>query len=383
LLNDTVSPTFLVTKRPTKLPVSLTPSRYPTLLPSRKPSISPSLAPTKSFSPTMIPTLSPSTLVPSKKPSLKPSHTSYPSFLPSSSPSLSFSSQGKTVVLTEGTGYEGEYGAEQIIIASQGNINIKGNKGKKHYIILSSIGVNITITIVDFKSSVEEDGEGDVLDFSELSSFTYSYSTNPLMFHLLSPYHITIVLSSHADFDLRSENVRFPSTSSTSGSFFYTSVQLPLFSAKLILLIACIPSAFILTFFVANYRRKSSEKLKDTAVLGNKPEENLSESLGSSFLSSYNEPEKVVDCFVPEVNTYGSIFELAESESLEYSDVLSRDLEDYETGVDIKDESNFTFSSLGSFAFHDFELEEEFNDDDSYGKKVSKLFVNIASYLSF
>jgi hypothetical protein len=286
---NTQTPTYVVTKRPTKLPVSLAPSRSPILLPS----VSPSWVPTKFVSPTMSLTPSPSTIVPSKKPSLRPSHTSYPSSSPTSMPSLSIFSQGKSTTITEGGLYKGENGAARIIILSQANIHIKGNQGKKHYVISLSTGNNITITIEDFKSSLEEEtGQGDVLDFSELSSLTYFYSTNPLTFHLLSPNHIVIILSSHSSYDLGFENVLYPDTTSVnaeSGYFFKVLEEFILFSKKPILLIAIVTSAFILTFFLLNCGRNRTAKTKDSAEIHKNFEDNFSGSLRSSLFGSFDD----------------------------------------------------------------------------------------------
>jgi hypothetical protein len=79
-------------------------------------------------------------------------------------PSLTSASEGNTTTITEGGAYQGENSDETLVIQAATNLIIKGNKGKKHYVISSTVASNITITIVDFKS------EGDVLDLSELSS---------------------------------------------------------------------------------------------------------------------------------------------------------------------------------------------------------------------
>jgi hypothetical protein len=231
--------------------------------------------------------------------------------------------------------YEGENGSQQITIASQTSIRIKGNRGKKHYIISPSIGINITITIEDFKSSLEEgtSGEGDLLDFSQLaySSFSYFYSTDPLTFHLPPPNHIIIVLSSHSSYDLHSEDVLFPSTSSTTseyGYFSYNPIESKLFSKKLILLMAFVPSVFLLTLLLLNCRRKRTEKIKKenektNIKFVNKVEDDLSESLRSSFLGSFDEAGNSEDYIEAYFNLPRSDYNSENDETMEYSDIMS------------------------------------------------------------
>jgi hypothetical protein len=365
-VNITQSPTLPKTAKPSKMPATSTPSRSPTILASKKPSIIPTRTPTSSSPPSLLPTVSPST---SNRPSLTPTHTCFPSFFPSSSPSLSASSQGKTIVLSEGMMYEGENGAEQIIITSQANIRIKGNQGKKHYIISPSTGKSITITIEDFKSSLDETEnaeEGDILDFSQLSSstFSYSYSTNPLTFHLHSAYDINIILSSHSDYDLRSENVLFPPTSSTSSessSVSYSSIL----STKLLLLMVFIPCAFLITWFIINYRRnrakkeKGNEKNVDDSVesgKANRLEDDLSDSLGSSFLSSNTKHENGKESVVDDIHTNRSNSEPA--------------VEDGTDATNVREETSDAMSSFCSSLFDDFEGEKELNqEEDPYSQQ--------------
>jgi hypothetical protein len=279
LANSNQTPALQQTTKPSRMPIT----KSPTVLPSKKPCIIPTGVPMATSLPTFLPTVYPS------RPSRK--FTPRPFFFPSSSPSSSVSSPGRTVILTEGGYYEGENGAEQIIIASQTNIHVKGNKGKKHFVISPSTGNSITITIEDFKSSLEEvTGQGDVLDFSELSSFTYFYSTNPLTFNLLSPNHIIIILSSHSSYDLGSENALYPdinSVNSESGFFFDVSEEFILFLKKRIFLIACVTSTFILTFFVLYCCRNRTAKMNYSGGIRNSFEDYFSGSLRSSLFGSF------------------------------------------------------------------------------------------------
>jgi hypothetical protein len=383
-INSTATPTFHQTVKPSRMPITKSPSRSPTVFPSRRPSAIPTAIPMASSAPSFSPTVLTSV---SKNPSKRPTHTSEPSYFPSLSPSLSASSEGETVVLTEGTMYEGENGSQQIIIASQANIHIKGNQGKKHYIISPSTGSNITITIEDFKSSLEEEasGEGDQLDFSQLasSSFSYFYSTDPLTFHLLPPYHVIIVLSSHSSYDLHSEDVLFPSTSSVtsqSGYFSYNPMKFKLFSKRLILLIACIPSVLLVTFLLLNCRRKRTEKLikkeneKTITELLNDAEDDLSESLGSSFLGSFDEDGNTED-YIAVRSKFSSSYCSSENDgTIDPSDLMSMELTQEDSGTVMTHQSSLLLSSLHSAQspLHsgvEEELgEEEFNNDMEDGE---------------
>jgi hypothetical protein len=346
-INSSATPTFHQTIKPSRMPITKSPSRSPTVFPSRSPSIAPTSIPMASSVPSFSPTVHPSV---SKRPSTKPTHASEPSSFPSFSPSLFASSEGETVVLTEGTMYEGENGSQQIIIASHTNIHIKGNQGQKHYIISPSTGSNITITIEDFKitSAEETSGEGDLLDFSQLasSSFSYFYSTDPLTFHLLPPYHVIIVLSSHSSYDLHAEDVLFPSTSSTtleSGYFSYNPMELKWFPKTLILLIACILSSFLLAFLFLNRHRKRTAKLlkkeneKTNIKLVNGAEdrlsESLSESLRSSFLGSFDEDGNSEDYVDARFRFSSSDCNSENDETMDYSDLMSMEQDDNGTVI--------------------------------------------------
>jgi hypothetical protein len=369
--NSSATPTFHQTITPSRIPITKSPSRSPTVFPSRTPSIKPTAIPMASSVPSFSPTVHPSI---SKKASKRPTRASEPSSFPSFSPSLSAFSEGETVVLTEGTMYEGENGIHQITIASQTNIHIKGNQGKKHYIISPSTGINITITIEDFKSGSEEEtsGEGDLLDFSQLasSSFSYYYSTDPLTFHLLPPYHVIIVLSSHSSYDLHSEDVLFPSTSSTtseSGYFSYNPVEFKLFSKKVILLIACIPSVLLVTFLLLNCRRKRTGKLikkeneKTNIELVNN---DVSESLRSSFLGLFDEDGNSEDCIDARCNSCSSDCNSGNDESMEYSDLMSMELTQDDNGTVMTHQSSLVLSSLHSSQFLPSAAEEELGEEE-------------------
>jgi hypothetical protein len=375
-INSSATPTFHQTVKPSRMPITKPPSRSPIVFPTRRPSISPIATPVASSLPSFSPTVHPSV---SKRPSTKPTHASEPSSFPSLSPSLSASSEGETVVLTEGTVYEGENGSQQITIASQTNIHIKGNQGKKHYIISPSTGSNITITIEDFKSGLEEetDGEGDLLDFSQLdySSFSYYYSTDPLTFHLLPPYHVIIVLSSHSSYDLHSEDVLFPSTSSTtseSSYFSYNPMELKLFSKTLILLVACIPFVLIVTFLLLNCRRKRTEKLikkeneKTNIEFVNKDEDDLSESLGSSFLGSFDEDGNSEDCIEAHFNSSSSDCNSEKDGTMDDSDLMSTELTQ-------DDNETVMLSSLHSSQFFSTGVEEE-SDEEEFDNDIEETY---------
>jgi hypothetical protein len=353
LANSSQAPTLQQTTKPSRMSITKSPSRAPTVLPSKKPSLIPIGIPVASSLPSLLPSVYPSSSI---RPPGKPTQTSRPSFFPSSSPSLSASSQGKSIVLSEGAVYEGANGAEQIIIASQANILIKGNQGKKQYIISPSTGNNITITIEDFKSSLEEEtGQGDVLDFSELSAFTYFYSTDPLTFHLLSPNHIIIILSSHSSYDLGSENVHYPATTSTtseSGYFFYLPEEFVLFSKKRILLIAFVTSTLILTFFVLNCRPNKNAERKDSAEIHTSLEDNISGSLKSSLFGSFADDggnrEHSVEFYLS--------FQSDDSD-------FDHDVMPDHNGTISNDDSSVLLSSLNSSLFG---AEEEFDEEIYY-----------------
>jgi sugar lactone lactonase YvrE len=368
--NDTLAPTF---QKPTRMPITCVPSRSPTFLPSKKPSVSPirilTSPPFFSFRPTILPSIP-------KKPSMKPSRALFPSSFPSSSPSLSAASQGKTVILTDTGEYQGENGAAEIVISSQVNLHIKGNQGKKHYIIPPSIRNNITITIVDFKISSEGE-EGDILDFSQLSpSFAYFYSTEPLIFHLLSPYYVNIILSSHSSYDLLSENILFPlsfsASSQSSSSSTSTTTQFT-FTRKMIALIVVIFTVWLVTFFTVRRFRKRAGKLRgklntlaevDVDVVVkfddinrqkskgspenptlNQIDDDLSPSLGSSFLSAFSEHVNTVEL------------------SLQQSETLSLQLFDNESGRILSEESSVFSSSLHSSRFFYSDIEEQLSEE--------------------
>jgi hypothetical protein len=270
--------------------------------------------------------------------------------------------------------YEGENGSQQITIASQTNIHIKGNQGKKHYIISPSTGSNITITIEDFKSSLAEEtsGEGDLLDFSQLaySSFSYYYSTDPLTFHLLPPYHVIIVLSSHSSYDLHSGDVLFPITSSTtseSGYFSYDPTEFKLLSKKLISLTACILSVVFVTFILLNWRRNITRKEneKTNIKLVNKVEDDdLSGSLGSSFLGSFDEDgnsEGYIEAFF---NLHRSDCNSDNEGTMDYSDFMSTELTQEDNETVMTHQSSLLLSSLHSSQFSHSGAEEELGEEE-------------------
>jgi hypothetical protein len=257
------TPTFLTSVKPSRVPSFLL-SIVPTIVPSFKPSLVPSVSPTHTFSPSLIPSISPSTCLPTKKPSFKPSSSSYPSFSPTSLPSLSASSQGRAVLINSGGNYEGGIGDEVLVISSKNDIIIKGNPGKKRFVISSSIGNNVTVTILDFNCE-DEFEDNDVLDFSQLatsasSSFSYSYSTNPLTFLVASYFPdltIRIILSSHSDYDLNEDNIILPSfslfSSSTSTSSSFESLHI---SSEFTGVVIPLIGLFVILVFLLNYRRR-------------------------------------------------------------------------------------------------------------------------------
>jgi hypothetical protein len=387
-INSSATPTFHQTVKPSRMPITKSPSRSPTLFPSRRPSAIPTAIPMASSVPSFSPTVHPSI---SKSPSTKPAHTCrpsyFPSFFPSFTSSLLVSSEEGTVVLTEGITYEGENGSQQITIASQTNIHIKGNQGKKHYIISPSTGRNITITIEDFKSSLEEETrvDDDLLDFSQLasSSFSYFYSTDPLTFHLLPPYHVIIVLSSHSSYDLHSEDVLFPSASSTAseyGHYSYNPMESKFFSKKVILLIACVPSVLLVTFLLLNCRRKRTGKLikkeneKTNIEIVNNVEDDLSESLRSSFFGSFDDDDNSEDYIEARFRFSSTDCSSENDETIDPSDLMSMELTQEDSGTVMTHQSSLLLSSLLSSqsslhsGFEEELGEEEFNNDMEDGE---------------
>jgi hypothetical protein len=284
------SPTYYRSVRPSRIP-TLVPSLFPTLITTVKPSRFPSDYPSHTLSPSFIPSISSTTNLPTKKPSFKPSSSHHPSASPTSHPSLSASSQGRTVSITSGGSYEGGNGEENLVISSKKDVTIKGNQGKKHFIISSIATDYVTITILDFKSE-----EGDVLDFSQLDSTSYSYSTNPLTFVFSSlssspSFSIRVILSSHSDYDLNPENVIFPSSSSSSlsssssSSSSFKSMKLTSPSRMFMTVICLLFGLFVILALMLNYNRRVSRLQREK----NKPSHvDISNVQGSSLSLSYS-----------------------------------------------------------------------------------------------
>jgi hypothetical protein len=258
------SPSVIPTVTPTTAPVTTSPSRLPTWLPTLSPTFVPSFSPTTIF-PSRSPTVSPSTLSPTFRPSRRPSHSPAPSSVPTAAPSLSVSSQGKIISIQSSGEYVGSNGEESFYFfdVSSSNIIVKGNQGSKHYKISSSVR-NSTIIIVDF------DIKEDQLDFSDLSSTAaYSYSTEPLTLHFGFPYDLSIVLSSHANYDLNDESLILPASSSSSSSssstvssssFSFSSIGKALssvMSSTLVVAIVIFVGLLLIMFLVTNSRRSS------------------------------------------------------------------------------------------------------------------------------
>jgi hypothetical protein len=229
LMNETRIPSIFPSLKPSKSPLTVLPTVSPSFVPTLYPSYQPSIAPS-----TALPTVVPSR-VPSHRPTRIPSASKTPSFDPTSTPSLSIFSQGKTFIIPSGGFYEGHVGNETILIASIENLVISGNQGHKRYVfssLIPSAGRNVTIIINDF------DNMKDILDFSQFpSSLIFNYAIDPLTFIFSSsggssssslPFSIVIILSSHSDFDLFSQNMILTSSSISSRSSTSTSSTITL-----------------------------------------------------------------------------------------------------------------------------------------------------------
>jgi hypothetical protein len=344
------SPTFLSSNRPSK-PPTLFPSLFPTFIQTFKPSPVPSRLPTHTGTPSVIPSIFPTTLYPTKRPSLRPSSSAHPSFFPTSYPSLSASSQGRTVVITSGGDYAGGNGEENLVIASTKDVIIKGNQGKKHFIITSSVVNNITITILDFK-------EGDVLDFSQLTGvasvpFSYFYTTNPLTFVVKSPVDIRIILSSHSDYDLQAKNLMLPSSGSSLSSSASSSSSLSVSFGSLSTIYVVVPllGLFALVAFLLNSRggpviRKHKEKEKDN-------EQSLSDDLNFTLSDE-------IDGLSFSNSSFAKSFfsnEISGDEDIFHPIIGERD-------VNVRNEDFYADNEPS--VDEDFSFEDEMVDDDLY-----------------
>jgi hypothetical protein len=108
----------------------------------------------------------------------------------------------------------GSNGQETFLVEASSGVIIIGNKGAKHYIISPSTSDGVRIVIKDF-----DDVKGDVLDLSRWSYSTtsLSYYTAPLTFSL-QPQNVSLILSSHASYDINSTSILYPSSGSSSTS---------------------------------------------------------------------------------------------------------------------------------------------------------------------
>jgi hypothetical protein len=355
------SPSFLTTLKPTKNP-TLCPSKLPSLIPTRKPTVIPSLAPSSTSMPSLVPTLPPSTLSPTKRPSLRPSHTRYPSSSPTSQPSLTVSSQGRTVMISSGGSFQGGNGEEKLVISASQDVIIQGNQGKKHF-IFSSVMNNITITIIDFKSSSNDNEEeaGDVLDFSlflaassaSSASFVYSYSTNPVTFHISSPVLLRIILSSHQDYDLSQENMILPSSlSSSSSSSAGVSLSSSPFQAitsflsvQVISVIAIFLGLLVAIAYYMNYQRKRTMNLHDEVKEKNRKRE---------YVGSEEDPELLISASAITVSSV--------TKPLHRNQRLRDSVYDDKVSISMNEDS-----SLGESLFDDdAQFTDELEDVDDY-----------------
>jgi hypothetical protein len=203
------------------------------------------------------------------------------------------------VLINSGGNYEGGIGDEVLVISSKNDIIIKGNPGKKRFVISSSIGNNVTVTILDF--NCEDEGEdNDVLDFSQLatsasSSFSYSYSTNPLTFLVASYFPdltIRIILSSHSDYDLNEDNIILPSSSlfssSTSTSSSFESLHI---SSEFTSVVIPLIGLFVILAFLLNYRRRGyvpNNKREAKAEKARRQADNGDDVDGNEFSNEQN-----------------------------------------------------------------------------------------------
>jgi hypothetical protein len=352
---STRSPTFVRSSKPSKSP-TFSPTLFPTFISTPKPSPVPSVFPTRTLLPSVVPSFTPTTRPPTEKPSFKPSSSAPPSFLPSSYPSLSASSQGRSVPITSGGSYEGGNGEENLLISSTKDVIIKGNQGKKNFIFFASVVDNVTVTILDFKSE-----DGDVLDFSQLTShsFIYSYSTNPLMFVISSPVHVRIILSSHSDYDLQAKNLILPSSSvsSSSSSSSTSSFESLTFSTHSLTIVFIIVPLLVLFGFLAfllnSHGRSAKRKQKEQDQSSNfdqvdKQEEEFDDNL-SVTLSDEIEGISISDSF-------GNSF---------FNDEFSDDDgdDDYLEHTIVKDR-DFPYEDV-------YDDHQEFDDDDNFSNKFS------------
>jgi hypothetical protein len=262
LMNETRIPSIFPSPKPSKFPLTVLPTVSPSFVPTLYPSYQPSIAPS-----TSVPTVVPSR-VPSHRPTRIPSASKTPSFDPTSTPSLSIFSQGKTFAISSGGFYEGHIGNETILIASIENLVISGNQGQKRYVFssrIASAGKNVTIIINDF------DNMKDMLDFSQFpSSLIFNYAIDPLTFIFSSsgassssfssslPFSIVIILSSHSDFDLFSQNMILTSSSFSSSSSTSTSSTITLrfsFTSEVIVAVVVLFGLFVVVLSFLHWEK--------------------------------------------------------------------------------------------------------------------------------
>jgi hypothetical protein len=193
----TIAPSFSPTVSPTVFP-----SRAP-----RQPSVKPSARPVVLKIPSVLPTVSPS-IHSTRFPSWVPvKMSSFPTALPTFSPSVSFSSPIDTVLITTGGDYFGDEGNQIFLIKANEETRITGNVGRKTFVIFP---VNATLTITDF------DIMRDVIDLTNVPGTSVNYISPPLTLILSNGQKI--ILSSHEDYDLNSENIIFPAIDSSSSA---------------------------------------------------------------------------------------------------------------------------------------------------------------------
>jgi hypothetical protein len=376
------SPTFVRSSKPSKSP-TFSPTVYPTIIATPKPSPVPSVFPTRTLLPSVVPSFTPTTRPPTKKPSFKPSTSAPPTFLPTSFPSLSASSQGRSVPITSGGSYEGGNGEENLLISSTKDVIIKGNQGKKHFIFFASVVDNVTITILDFKSG-DGEGDGDVLDFSQLTPypFIYSYSTNPLIFLVSSPTNIRIILSSHSDYDLQAKNLILPSSScsvssssSSSSTSSFESLTISAHSLMVISVIVPLLALFVfLAFLLNSHSRSAKRKQKEKDQLSNfdqvdNQEEEFDDNL-SVTLSEELERISISDSFGNSFFNDEFSDDDHDDDYLEHSIVKGRDFsyEDvYDDHQEFDDDDNFSNNLSSDDDLGNGDENDSIHDDSYYG----------------
>jgi hypothetical protein len=231
----TAPPWVTKTDSPSLAPKTNKPSRSPTFRPtSGSPTVKPSNthSPTTSkptrrptVIPTIVPTPNPTTVVPSRSPSFHPSIATQPTSFPSVLPTQPALGAAPMITLNQTGTYEAIAGKANIVIRGTGNYEITGNSGPKIYTILPAKN---KIIITDFNNNK------DILNFEEIpnvhSISDLSFTSNPLTFHLslLSEEGNgqLIVLSSHANFDLKEGNFQFSEKKNDSRYNFEFSISL-------------------------------------------------------------------------------------------------------------------------------------------------------------